>query len=163
MKLIMPEIGLIFWMTLCFILLILILKKYAWKPILRALDERERGIESALSKAQEAREKIEDLQKNQDQIIKEAKKERELILNEAKKLAEEYRAQQQKIINEEMAQKMARVKESIEMEKRAAINDLKKNVATLSLEIAEGILEKKLGQDLENEEFIKRNLEKLEI
>ena len=140
MKLIMPEIGLIFWMTLCFILLILILKKYAWKPILRALDERERGIESALSKAQEAREKIEDLQKNQDQIIKEAKKERELILNEAKKLAEEYRVQQQKIINEEMAQKMARVKESIEMEKRAAINDLKKNVATLSLEIAEGIL-----------------------
>jgi F-type H+-transporting ATPase subunit b len=163
MKLIMPEIGLIFWMTLCFILLILILKKYAWKPILRALDERERGIESALSKAQEAREKIEDLQKNQDQIIKEAKKERELILNEAKKLAEEYRVQQQKIINEEMTQKMARVKESIEMEKRAAINDLKKNVATLSLDIAEGILEKKLGQDLENEEFIKRNLEKLEI
>ena len=163
MKLIMPEIGLIFWMTLCFILLILILKKYAWKPILRALDERERGIESALSKAQEAREKIEDLQKNQDQIIKEAKKERELILNEAKKLAEEYRAQQQKTINEEMTQKVARVKESIEMEKRAAINDLKKNVATLSLEIAEGILEKKLGQDLENEEFIKRNLEKLEI
>ena len=163
MKLVSPEIGLIFWMTLCFVLLILLLKKYAWKPILKALDEREKSIESALSQAQEARSKIEDLQKDQEKIIREAKKERELILNEAKKLAEEYRSQQQKIVNEEMAQKMARVKESIEMEKRAAINELKENVATLSIEIAEGILEKKLNLDSENEEFIKRNLEKLEI
>ena len=163
MKLVSPEIGLIFWMTLCFVLLILLLKKYAWKPILRALDEREKSIESALSQAQEARSKIEDLQKDQEQIIREAKKERELILNEAKKLAEEYRSQQQKIVNEEMTQKMARVKESIEMEKRAAINELKENVATLSVEIAEGILEKKLSLDTENEDFIKRNLEKLEI
>ncbi len=163
MKLVSPEIGLIFWMTLCFVLLILLLKKYAWKPILKALDEREKSIESALSQAQEARSKIEDLQKDQEQIIREAKKERELILNEAKKLAEEYRSQQQKIVNEEMAQKMARVKESIEMEKRAAINELKENVATLSVEIAEGILEKKLSLDTENEDFIKRNLEKLEI
>ena len=163
MKLVSPEIGLVFWMTLCFVLLILLLKKYAWKPILKALDEREKSIESALSQAQEARSKIEDLQKDQEQIIREAKKERELILNEAKKLAEEYRSQQQKIVNEEMAQKMARVKESIEMEKRAAINELKENVATLSVEIAEGILEKKLSLDTENEDFIKRNLEKLEI
>ena len=163
MKLVSPEIGLIFWMTLCFVLLILLLKKYAWKPILKALDEREKSIESALSQAQEARSKIEDLQKDQAQIIREAKKERELILNEAKKLAEEYRSQQQKVVNEEMAQKMLRVKESIEMEKRAAINELKENVAILSVEIAEGILEKKLNLDTENEEFIKRNLEKLEI
>ncbi len=163
MKLVSPEIGLIFWMSLCFILLILILKKYAWKPILKALDEREKSIESALSKAEEARSKIEELQNDQDQIIKDAKKERELILNEAKKLAEEYRTQQQKIVNEEMAQKMARVKESIEMEKRAAINDLKQSVASLSVEIAEGILEKKLDKESENDEFIKRNLEKLEI
>jgi len=163
MKLVSPEIGLIFWMTICFVLLILLLKKYAWKPILKALDEREKSIESALSQAQEARSKIEDLQKDQEQIIREAKKERELILNEAKKLAEEYRSQQQKIVNEEMAQKMARVKDSIEMEKRAAINELKENVATLSVEIAEGILEKKLSLDTENEDFIKRNLEKLEI
>ena len=163
MKLVSPEIGLIFWMTVCFVLLILLLKKYAWKPILKALDEREKSIESALSQAQEARSKIEDLQKDQEQIIRGAKKERELILNEAKKLAEEYRSQQQKVVNEEMAQKMLRVKESIEMEKRAAINELKENVATLSVEIAEGILEKKLNLDTENEEFIKRNLEKLEI
>ena len=163
MKLVSPEIGLIFWMTLCFVLLILLLKKYAWKPILKALDEREKSIESALSQAQEARSKIEDLQKDQEQIIREAKKERELILNEAKKLAEEYRSQQQKIVNEETAQKMARVKESIEMEKRAAINELKESVATLSVEIAEGILDKKLSLDTENEDFIKRNLEKLEI
>ena len=163
MKLVSPEIGLIFWMTICFVLLILLLKKYAWKPILKALAEREKSIESALSQAQEARSKIEDLQKDQEQIIREAKKERELILNEAKKLAEEYRSQQQKIVNEEMAQKMARVKDSIEMEKRAAINELKENVATLSVEIAEGILEKKLSLDTENEDFIKRNLEKLEI
>ena len=163
MELVKPAIGLVFWMTLCFVLLILLLKKYAWKPILKALDEREKSIESALSQAQEARSKIEDLQKDQEQIIREAKKERELILNEAKKLAEEYRSQQQKIVNEEMTQKMARVKESIEMEKRAAINELKENVATLSVEIAEGILEKKLSLDTENEDFIKRNLEKLEI
>ena len=163
MKLVSPEIGLIFWMTLCFVLLILILKKYAWKPILKALEEREKNIENALSEAEQARSKIEDLQKDQDNIIRDAKKERELILNEAKKLAEEYRTQQQKIVNEEMAQKMARIKESIEMEKRAAVEELKQNVASLSVNIAEGILEKKLSLDSENEEFIKRNLDKLEV
>ena len=163
MKLVSPEIGLIFWMTLCFVLLIVILKKYAWKPILKALDEREKGIANALANAEEARSKIEDLQKDQEQIIKQAKQERELILNEAKKLAEEYRTQQQKIINEEMSQKMIRVKESIEMEKRAAIEELKQNVASLSVDIAEGILEKKLNIDAENEEFIKINLDKLEV
>tara|TARA_B100001029_G_scaffold179358_1_gene188571 strand:+ start:2096 stop:2587 length:492 start_codon:yes stop_codon:yes gene_type:complete len=163
MKLVSPEIGLIFWMTLCFVLLILILKKYAWKPILKALEEREKNIENALSEAEQARSKIEDLQKDQDNIIRDAKKERELILNEAKKLAEEYRTQQQKIVNEEMAQKMARIKESIEMEKRAAVEELKQNVASLSVNIAEGILEKKLSIDSENEEFIKRNLDKLEV
>ena len=163
MKLVSPEIGLIFWMTLCFVLLILILKKYAWKPILKALEEREKNIENALSQAEQARSKIEDLQKDQDNIIRDAKKERELILNEAKKLAEEYRTQQQKIVNEEMAQKMARIKESIEMEKRAAVEELKQNVASLSVSIAEGILEKKLSIDSENEEFIKRNLDKLEV
>ena len=163
MKLVSPEIGLIFWMTLCFVLLILILKKYAWKPILKALEEREKNIENALSQAEQARSKIEDLQKDQDNIIRDAKKERELILNEAKKLAEEYRTQQQKIVNEEMAQKMARIKESIEMEKRAAVEELKQNVASLSVNIAEGILEKKLSLDSENEEFIKRNLDKLEV
>ena len=163
MKLVSPEIGLIFWMTLCFVLLILILKKYAWKPILKALEEREKNIENALSQAEQARSKIEDLQKDQDNIIRDAKKERELILNEAKKLAEEYRTQQQKIVNEEMAQKMARIKESIEMEKRAAVEELKQNVASLSVNIAEGILEKKLNIDSENEEFIKRNLDKLEV
>ena len=84
-------------------------------------------------------------------------------MNEAKKLAEEYRTQQQKIVNEEMAQKMARIKESIEMEKRAAVEELKQNVASLSVNIAEGILEKKLSIDSENEEFIKRNLDKLEV
>ena len=163
MKLVSPEIGLIFWMTLCFVLLIVILKKYAWKPILKAFEEREKGIANALANAQEARSKIEDLQKDQEQIIRQAKQERELILNEAKKLAEEYRTQQQKIINEEMSQKMIRVKESIEMEKRAAIEELKQNVASLSVDIAEGILEKKLNIDSENEEFIQRNLEKLEV
>ncbi len=163
MKLVSPEIGLIFWMTLCFVLLILILKKYAWKPILKALEEREKNIENALSQAEQARSKIEDLQKDQDNIIRDAKKERELILNEAKKLAEEYRTQQQKIVNEEMAQKMARIKESIEMEKRAAVEELKQNVASLSVSIAEGILEKELSIDSENEEFIKRNLDKLEV
>ena len=163
MKLVSPEIGLIFWMTLCFVLLILILKKYAWKPILKALEEREKNIENALSQAEQARSKIEDLQKDQDNIIRDAKKEREQILNEAKKLAEEYRTQQQKIVNEEMAQKMARIKESIEMEKRAAVEELKQNVASLSVNIAEGILEKKLSIDSENEEFIKRNLDKLEV
>ena len=163
MKLVSPEIGLIFWMTLCFVLLIVILKKYAWKPILKALEEREKGIANALSNAEKARSKIEDLQKDQEQIIKQAKQERELILNEAKKLAEEYRTQQQKIINEEMSQKMIRIKESIEMEKRAAVEELKQNVASLSVNIAEGILEKKLSIDSENEEFIKRNLDKLEV
>ena len=163
MKLVSPEIGLIFWMTLCFVLLIVILKKYAWMPILKALEEREKGIANALSNAEKARSKIEDLQKDQEQIIKQAKQERELILNEAKKLAEEYRTQQQKIINEEMSQKMIRIKESIEMEKRAAIEELKQNVASLSVDIAEGILEKKLNIDAENDEFIKRNLDKLEV
>ncbi len=81
MELVKPDIGLLFWMTICFVILLILMKKYAWGPILKALNDRENGIRDALNEAQKARDEISSLQENQNNIIIEAKAEREVIIS----------------------------------------------------------------------------------
>ena len=83
MELVTPGIGLLFWMTVCFLLLLILMRKFAWSPILKALNEREEGIKEALNEAQKARDEITSLKENQDKIVKEAKEQREKMILEA--------------------------------------------------------------------------------
>ena len=163
MELVKPDIGLLFWMTTCFLILLIILRKFAWGPILNALNERENGIQQALDEASRAREEINSLQDSQQKILNEAKKQREEIISEAKKFAEEYKVAKKDAIDKEMAKRLEGVQDTIEKEKQAAIDSIKKGVASLSVEIAEKILEKKLESDSIQEELINNGLEKLDI
>ena len=163
MELVKPDIGLLFWMTICFVLLLILMKKYAWGPILKALNDRENGIRDALNEAQKARDEISLLKENQNNIIIEAKAEREVIISEAKKFVDEYKIEQKTLIDQEMNKRLQSVQDSIQKEKQAAMDSIKKSVASLSVEIAEKILEKKLESDTEQQDLINKSLEKLDV
>ena len=147
MELVTPEIGLIFWTTVVFSLLLVVLKKYAWKPILSAVDERNKSIEEALRAADKAKEEMLSLNADNERILMEAKKERDILLKEGREIKDSIiaEAKDQAKVNAEKILTIA--KEQIINEKMKAITELKNQVANLSIEIAEKILKSEL-QDL---------------
>jgi len=147
MELVTPEIGLIFWTTVVFSLLLIVLKKYAWKPILSAVDERNKSIEDALRAADKAKEEMLSLSADNERILMEAKKERDTILKEGREIKESIIAEAKDKAKVDAEKILTTAKEQIINEKMKAITELKNQVATLSIEIAEKILESEL-QDL---------------
>jgi F-type H+-transporting ATPase subunit b len=147
MELVTPEIGLIFWTTVVFSLLLIVLKKYAWKPILSAVDERNKSIEDALRAADKAKEEMLSLSADNERILMEAKKERDTILKEGREIKESIIAEAKGKAKVDAEKILTTAKEQIINEKMKAITELKNQVATLSIEIAEKILESEL-QDL---------------
>lgn len=146
-SLIKPGIGLIFWSTIVFVLLVFLLSKYAWKPILNAIKTREEGITNALAAAENAKEEMKTLQAGNEKILAEARAERDAMLKEA-------RDTKDAIVNEAKVKAkadadriLATAREQITNEKNAAITELKNQVATLSIEIAEKILKSELSSD----------------
>ena len=140
MELVTPEIGLIFWTTVVFSLLLVVLKKYAWKPILSAIDERNKSIEEALRAADKAKEEMLSLNADNERILMEAKKERDILLKEGREIKDSIiaEAKDQAKVNAEKI--LTTAKEQIINEKMKAITELKNQVAELSIEIAEKIL-----------------------
>lgn len=158
-SLITPGIGLIFWTTVVFLLLLVLLGKYAWKPILNAIKTREEGIEKALASAESALNDMRELKSNNEKILAEARNERDALIREAREAKDT-------IINEakSKAQKdadriMTAAREQIINEKNAAVAELKNQVATLSIEIAEKILRSELSSD-EKQKALVSNLMK---
>ncbi|TGV03816.1 F0F1 ATP synthase subunit B [Flavivirga rizhaonensis] len=145
MDLVTPGFGLIFWTALTFIFLLLILKKFAWKPILGAVSDREEGIKNALASAENARKEMENLQADNERILKEARAERETLLKEAReiktKMIEDAKGEAQAQANKIVQQAQA----AIEGEKKAAMAELKNHVASLSIEIAEKVVRGELS------------------
>src|SRR6185436_10424483 len=128
MKLVTPDIGLLFWMLVSFSIVLFLLKKYAWKPILKSLKERETSIADALNSAKQAKEEMASLKADNEKLLAQARAERDLIIMEARSKA---------TVEADRLLQVAR--EGIRNEKVAAINELKNQVAALSLEIAEKI------------------------
>ena len=139
------SLGLFVWQTILFILLILLLKKFAWKPILNAVNEREEGIKNALAEADKARQEMQNINADNERILKEARTERDGMLKEARDIKnnlieeakEEAKTQANKLIEQ--------AKTSIQSEKLAAIADLKNQVAELSMNIAEKVVKDELS------------------
>ncbi|MCZ8144507.1 F0F1 ATP synthase subunit B [Flavobacterium sp.] len=151
------EFGLFFWQVLIFVGLILLLKKFAWKPILDAVNEREEGIKNALQAAEQARQEMANLKSDNEKLLADARAERDTLLKEAREIKE-------KMINDAKAdaqaqgEKMiAQAKAAIEGEKNAAMAELKSQVSALSLEIAE----KLLRDELSNKEAQSKLVEKM--
>ena len=141
------SIGLFFWQTIIFILLIFLLKKYAWKPILDAVNEREEGIKNALLSAEKAKEEMVSLQSDNEETLKKARAERDSLLKEAREIKQQLIDYAKNEAQSEAKKIISQAQETIQNEKKAAISDLKNQVATLSIDIAEKVLKEKLSDD----------------
>ena len=141
------SIGLFFWQTIIFILLIFLLKKYDWKPILDAVNEREEGIKNALLSAEKAKEEMASLQSDNEETLKKARSERDSLLKEAREIKQQLIDDAKNEAQSEAKKIISQAQETIQNEKKAAISDLKNQVATLSIDIAEKVLKEKLSDD----------------
>lgn len=151
-----PGLGLIFWTTIVFLLLFLLLAKFAWKPIVAAIRKRNEAIDIALQAAEKARLEMAQLQVNNEQLLKEAQKERDIILAEARKVRDKIVEEAGVKAKEETERIIAAAQENIHFEKMAAITELKNQVAVLSLEIAEKIIQENLAGDAKQQELAQK-------
>ena len=156
MELVSPGIGLIFWMTLSFLIVLFILKKFAWKPIMKSLHEREDTIDEALHAADRAREDMKKLKFDNEELLKQAKEERDDILKAARKVKDSIIEESKIKANEEANRIIESAKEAIENEKLAAITDLKNQLATLSIDIAEKLIKEELSTNIKQQDYIKK-------
>jgi len=163
MELVSPGLGLVFWMTLSFLIVIWLLGRFAWKPIMRALKERENSIDEALQEANKAREEMKALQFSNESLLQEAKDERDAILREGRKIREKMMEEAKIKANEEAERIITAARESIHFEKMAAITDLKNQVAQLSIEIAANILKEELRDKKRHEEYVRKELDNLNL
>ena len=141
------SIGLFFWQTIIFVILIFLLKKFAWSPILTAVNDREQGIKDALDSAEAAKKEMQSLQADNEKIMKEARAERDSLLKEARDLKNSMISQAKDEAKSEAQKIIESANEAILNEKNAAVSDIKKQVASLSIEIAEKLLKEKLSDD----------------
>ena len=139
------SVGTVFWASIAFIAVLVILKKMAWGPILQTLEEREQGIANALKQAELAKEEIASLKSGNEQLLKEAREERDRILKEAKEIGDRMRAEAKDRAAQEGAVMLANAQREIETQKKAAIQELKNQVASLSIQIAEQLVKDKLS------------------
>lgn len=137
--------GLFIWQTIIFIGLIFLLKKFAWKPILDAVNEREEGIKNALLSAENARKEMQNLQSDNQRILQEARLERDAMLKDAREMKEKMIADAKNEAQAQGLKMIEQAKAAIEGEKNVALAELKSHVATLSLEIAEKLLKDELS------------------
>jgi F-type H+-transporting ATPase subunit b len=158
-SLIEPGIGLIFWTSITFLLLLFILGKYAWKPILNAVKTREENIKNALTSAEKALNDMRELRSNNEKILNEARAERDSMLKEARETKEAIVAEAKHKAQAEADRIMTSTREQIQNEKNAAVAELKNQVAVLSIEIAEKILKSELSND-EKQKALVSNLMK---
>lgn len=137
--------GLFFWQLLIFVGLVLLLRKFAWKPILDAVNNREEGIKNALESAEAAKKEMQDLQADNERILNEARAERDAMLKEARQLKENMISDAKAEAQTEADKIVAEAQATIESEKKAAIAELKNQVAGLSVDIAEKVVRNELS------------------
>jgi F-type H+-transporting ATPase subunit b len=155
-SLITPEPGLVIWTVIIFVILWLILGKFAFKPIAEALKNREQTIEDALKAAEKARAEMENLTAQNEQIIREAKEERVKIIAEAKQVAEKLKAEMVDKAAKEADEKLQQALREIDNQKKAALVEVKNYVGLMALDIAEKVIKKELKSDASQVEFVEK-------
>ncbi len=155
--------GLFFWQILVLIVLIFLLRKYAWGPILKSLNEREEGIQKALDSAEEAKKEMQSLKADNEKMKQEARQERDAMLKEAQQMKKQMISE----AAEEAAKKaddiIAKAQTAIESEKKAAIDDLRQQVSQYSVEIAEKVLQQELKDKKEQQKLVNKYLEDVKL
>ena len=157
------SLGLFFWQTLLFVALLLLLKKFAWKPILDAVNERETSIKDSLSAAEKARNDMEAVQADNKRILKEARAERDALLAEAKTASVQIVNQAKEDAKAAADKITAQAQETIQNEKIAAINELKGQVASLSINIAEKVIQTELKDKATQEQLVSQLVKEIAV
>ena len=150
--------GLFFWQTLIFVLLIFLLKKFAWKPILDAVNEREDGIKNALLSAEIAKRDMQNLKSDNEKLLAEARVERDVMLKEAREIKDKIVAEAKTEAQVQAGKMIEQAKAAINSEKNAAMAELKTQVSALSIEIAEKILRSELTDKASQTKLVEKML-----
>ena len=158
-----PDLGLLFWMLLAFLVVFGILAKYGFPAITNMVDERNRYIDESLRKAHEAQERLANIEKEGESILQEAREKQAQILKEAAETRDAIVEQAQQKARSEGARLLDEARTAIEQEKKAAIADIRQQVATLSVDIAEKVLRKNLKDDKSQMDLIDRMLDEVSV
>lgn len=163
MSLVIPEVGLVFWMVVSFTILLLLLKKFAWKPLLKMIQDREDEIAKSLDSANAAKAQMEKLTAENETIMKQARAEREAMLRDAKEAKDKIVAEAQTIAKAEADKMIAAARAEIEAEKEAAKAELQSRVAELSVGIAEKILRHELSAASKQSEYVEELVKNISL
>ena len=155
MEIILPQFGLFFWTVVIFLAIFLLLRKFAWGPILQSLKAREESIEAKLQSAAEAEKKMQQLTNQNEQLLAQARTERDKLLREANAMKDQIVNEARKQASVEADKLIANARQQIELEKNAAVAALRKEAGELALSIAEKVIRKKLENSQEEQAFIK--------
>jgi F-type H+-transporting ATPase subunit b len=149
-----PSFGLFFWMMVTFVIVLILLSKFAWKPILKMIKDREQSIDEQLRSAEKAKSEMVALQAGNEKLLADARRERDTLLKEARDMKDAIVGEAKTKAKEEADKLLASARESIHNEKMAAITELKNQVAQLSIDIAEKILARELAPENKQKELI---------
>lgn len=163
MELLTPGTGLIIWQTIIFVGLFFLLAKFAWKPILSSLKEREQSITEALSTAEKARQEISLLKSDNEKLLKEAREERDRILREAREVASRLKDEAHADAKKTADKIVEEARAAINIEKQAALKEVKIQVAMFSLQVAEKLMRKSLANDKAQKELVDEFIKDLKL
>ena len=161
--LVLPDIGLVFWNTIAFLVLLIVLGKFAWKPMLKAIAERESGIEEALLRADKMKAEIAAMQNENEALLAKAREERAGMIKDAKETADKMVSDAKDKAKQEYDRIISDAQLAITQQKNAALTEVKNQVGTLVVEVAEKILRKELSNKAEQESYIKQIAEGVKL
>ncbi|MDR2836603.1 MAG: F0F1 ATP synthase subunit B [Bacteroidales bacterium] len=163
MELVQPGIGLIFWTTIIFLCLLLLLRKFAWKPILGMINKRNQSIEEALNQAELARQEMKNLTANNEKIMAEARVERDNILKQAREVKDEIILQAKENAVAEVLKIKRQAEIDIENQKAKAIEEMKNKILELSILVAEKVVRQELSTTTEHEILVNKILDNVKL
>jgi F-type H+-transporting ATPase subunit b len=156
MELLLPSLGLLFWTLIAFIIVFLILRKFAWKPILGSLKEREENIAQSISTAQQVKAEMAQLKSENENLLAKAREERSMMIKEAKETGDRMINDAKEKAKTEYDRIMKDAHAAIEQQKMAALTDVKNQVGNLVIEVAEKVLRRELNNKAEQETYIRK-------
>jgi F-type H+-transporting ATPase subunit b len=163
MELLLPGIGLIFWTFLAFLIVLFILRRFAWKPILTSLKERETSIAAAIASADEMKAEMAKMKSENENLLAQAREERANMIKEAKETGGKMIAEAKERAKTEYDRILSDAQLAIQQQKNAALTDVKNQVGKLVIEVSEKVLRRELANRTEQEGFIRQQAESVKL